>query len=77
MRVFASKGICRKVKVGYLLVSHTHCDGDADIGVTATHLCTQSLQTFERFAEEAQRAWKDGSRTIVKRYFLNFSLLSL
>ena len=61
------KGIVRKVKVAYLLVSHTHCDGDGDQGTTARHLCMQELQTFEVFSKECLNAWKGGSTTIVEK----------
>ena len=57
-------GIVRKVKTGYLLVSHTHNDCDADIGTTSFYLKDQAMQTPSRFGVECQNAWKDGSEVI-------------
>jgi hypothetical protein len=55
------------VKAGYLLVHHTHCDGDSDQGTVASHVCTMRMPTFERFVEEAMAAFKNGSVTKVER----------
>jgi hypothetical protein len=60
-------GICRKVKVGYLLVSHTHCDNDSEIGTAGTHLCTQNLPSFESFEKEVQAAFIGRHKTKVVR----------
>ena len=60
-------GICRKVKVGYLLVSHTHCDNDAEIGTAGNHLCEESLPSFEVFEQQVLKAFRGGGNTKVER----------
>jgi hypothetical protein len=60
------------VKGGYLLVHHTHCDGDSDQATVGSHVCTMRMPTFERFAEEAMSVFKNGSITMVERYDFYF-----
>lgn len=60
-------GICRKVKVGYLLVSHTHCDNDSEIGTAGNHLCTRPLPSFEVFKAEVEKSFRGGFKTQVLR----------
>ena len=63
------------MKGGYLLVHHTHCDGDSDQATVGSHVCTMRMPTFERFAEEAMSVFKNGSITMVERYDFNFPSL--
>jgi hypothetical protein len=60
-------GICRKVKVGYHLVSHTHCDNDGEIGVVGNHLCVLPIQSFDVFEREVKNAFKGRHNTEVVR----------
>ena len=58
-------GICRKVKVGYLLVSHTHCDNDREIGLAGTFLCNQNIPSFSEFERLVKQAFHGQGSTEV------------
>lgn len=58
MSILVLLGICRKVKLSYLIVGHTHEDVDAVIGNVVSRLRREDLPTFERFREECMAAIK-------------------
>ena len=49
-------GICRKIKVNFLEVGHTHEDVDALIGSVVTKLRPVSLRTFDERIEAIKNA---------------------
>lgn len=54
-------GICRKVKLSYLVRGHSHTDGDGDIGIAGSYISTKNLQTFEDFADAVKSAFRSKS----------------
>ena len=66
MSMLVLLGICRKVKLSYLVVGHTHEDVDATIGNTVTHLRSCDQPTFTRFQSECHEAIKKEGGRIMK-----------
>ena len=55
-------GICKKVKVNFLGVGHTHEDIDALIGSVVTKLRVEDLRTFKERVQDIKRASKRRAR---------------
>ena len=51
-------GIVRKVKLSYLKVGHSHCDGDGVIGVIGRDIINENMPTFETFRDHVKRAFR-------------------
>ena len=51
-------GIVGKVKLSYLKVGHSHCNGDGVIGVIGRDVIRDNMPTFEAFRDNVKRAFR-------------------
>jgi hypothetical protein len=58
-------GICRKVKISFMVVGHTHDDYDALIATICTHISSMDIFTLNEFERACRDAiFKDQSQII-------------
>jgi len=55
--------VCKKVKVSYLTVGHTHNDNDGEIGTSSSDMTNKVIQTIDVFDELCRQSFENSQRS--------------